>query len=84
MAWIFDTYSMNKGHSVLGVVTGKPLNVGGSLGRHEATARGALYCIREAVRKKELPLAGPDASPCRASATSAASSRSSSPRRARR
>jgi glutamate dehydrogenase (NAD(P)+) len=50
MAWIFDTYSMNKGHSVLGVVTGKPLNVGGSLGRLEATAHGALYCIQEAVR----------------------------------
>jgi len=56
MAWIFDTYSMNKGHSVLGVVTGKPLNVGGSLGRLEATARGSLYCIHEAVRKKELQL----------------------------
>jgi glutamate dehydrogenase (NAD(P)+) len=56
MAWIFDTYSMNKGHSVLGVVTGKPLNVGGSLGRLEATARGALYCIQEAARKKELRL----------------------------
>ncbi len=58
MAWIFDTYSMNKGHSVLGVVTGKPLNVGGSLGRMEATARGALYCIQEAVRKKEMSLEG--------------------------
>jgi glutamate dehydrogenase (NAD(P)+) len=58
MAWIFDTYSMNKGHSVLGVVTGKPLNVGGSLGRLEATARGALYCIQEAVRKRELTLEG--------------------------
>jgi glutamate dehydrogenase (NAD(P)+) len=58
MAWIFDTYSMNKGHSVLGVVTGKPLNVGGSLGRLEATARGCLYCIQEAVRKKELSLQG--------------------------
>jgi glutamate dehydrogenase (NAD(P)+) len=58
MAWIFDTYSMNKGHSVLGVVTGKPLNVGGSLGRLEATARGCLYCIQEAVRKKELRLEG--------------------------
>jgi glutamate dehydrogenase (NAD(P)+) len=58
MAWIFDTYSMNKGHSVLGVVTGKPLNVGGSLGRLEATARGALYCIQEAVRKRELQLEG--------------------------
>jgi glutamate dehydrogenase (NAD(P)+) len=54
MAWIFDTYSMNKGHSVLGVVTGKPLNVGGSLGRLEATAHGALYCIQEAVRKRGL------------------------------
>jgi glutamate dehydrogenase (NAD(P)+) len=45
---------MNKGHSVLGVVTGKPLNVGGSLGRLEATAHGALYCIQEAVRKREM------------------------------
>jgi len=54
MAWIFDTYSMNKGHSVLGVVTGKPLNVGGSLGRLEATAHGALYCVQEAVRKREM------------------------------
>jgi glutamate dehydrogenase (NAD(P)+) len=58
MAWIFDTYSMNKGHSVLGVVTGKPLTIGGSLGREEATARGALYCVREAVRKKEISLQG--------------------------
>ena len=58
MAWIFDTYSMNKGHSVLGVVTGKPLNVGGSLGRLEATARGCLCCIQEAVRKKEQGLEG--------------------------
>jgi glutamate dehydrogenase (NAD(P)+) len=58
MAWIFDTYSMNKGHSVLGVVTGKPLTIGGSLGREEATARGALYCVREAVRKKQIPLQG--------------------------
>jgi glutamate dehydrogenase (NAD(P)+) len=51
MAWIFDTYSMNKGYSVREVVTGKPLDVGGSLGRREATARGALYCIRQAARK---------------------------------
>ena len=58
MAWIFDTYSMNKGHSVLGVVTGKPLNIGGSLGRLEATARGALYCIREAVRKEGKTIEG--------------------------
>jgi glutamate dehydrogenase (NAD(P)+) len=58
MAWIFDTYSMNKGHSVLGVVTGKPLAIGGSLGREEATARGALYVLRGAARKKELNLNG--------------------------
>ena len=50
MAWIFDTYSMNKGHSVLGVVTGKPLAIGGSLGREEATARGALYVHRRRAR----------------------------------
>jgi glutamate dehydrogenase (NAD(P)+) len=58
MAWIFDTYSMNKGHSVLGVVTGKPLTIGGSLGREEATARGSLYCIRDAVAKRDGRLDG--------------------------
>jgi glutamate dehydrogenase (NAD(P)+) len=58
MAWIFDTYSMNKGHSVLGVVTGKPLAIGGSLGREEATARGALYVLRGAARKRNLNLNG--------------------------
>ncbi len=58
MAWIFDTYSMNKGHSVLGVVTGKPLAIGGSLGREEATARGALYVLRGAARKQNLALNG--------------------------
>jgi glutamate dehydrogenase (NAD(P)+) len=58
MAWMFDTYSMNKGHSVLGVVTGKPVQIGGSLGREEATARGALFCVREALRKKEIPIRG--------------------------
>ncbi len=52
MAWIFDTYSMNVGHSVLGVVTGKPLSLGGSVGRDGATARGALYCIRTALQKQ--------------------------------
>jgi glutamate dehydrogenase (NAD(P)+) len=52
MAWIFDTYSMNVGHSVLGVVTGKPLSVGGSVGRDEATARGVLNCIRTALQKE--------------------------------
>ena len=81
MAWMFDTYSMNKGHSVLGVVTGKPLTIGGSLGREEATARGALYVTRDAIAKQGRSLAT-SASPCRASATSARSSRSSSPRTA--
>jgi len=58
MAWIFDTYSMNKGYSVLGVVTGKPLEVGGSVGRVEATARGAAFCVREALRKRDLSIEG--------------------------
>jgi glutamate dehydrogenase (NAD(P)+) len=58
MAWIFDTFSMNKGYSVLGVVTGKPLEVGGSLGRVEATARGAAFCVREALRKRGEPVQG--------------------------
>jgi len=58
MAWIFDTYSMNKGPSVLGVVTGKPLTIGGSLGRLEATARGGLYCTLEVIDKVGLDIAG--------------------------
>ncbi len=58
MAWIFDTYSMNKGYSVLGVVTGKPLTIGGSLGRLEATARGGLYCLLEALGKLGLGIDG--------------------------
>ena len=58
MAWMFDTYSMNKGHSVLGVVTGKPLTIGGSLGREEATARGSLFCVRDAVAKLDKSIAG--------------------------
>jgi glutamate dehydrogenase (NAD(P)+) len=58
MAWIFDTYSMNKGHSVLGVVTGKPLAIGGSLGRDEATARGSLYIIADALEAENRELEG--------------------------
>ena len=58
MAWIFDTYSMNKGHSVLGVVTGKPLAIGGSLGRREATARGALYCLADALAEESKRIDG--------------------------
>jgi glutamate dehydrogenase (NAD(P)+) len=49
---------MNKGHSVLGVVTGKPLTVGGSLGRLEATSRGGLYCLLEAFKKLDMTASG--------------------------
>ncbi len=58
MAWIYDTYSMNKGHSVLGVVTGKPLSIGGSLGRVEATSRGALFSLRNLLERRGDTLAG--------------------------
>ena len=58
MAWIFDTYSMNKGHSVLGIVTGKPLGIGGSLGREEATSRGALFTVREALKRLDRSFDG--------------------------
>src|SRR5213592_4553984 len=56
MAWIMDTLSMVRGHTELGVVTGKPLSLGGSQGRHEATARGALYALREACAVKGIKL----------------------------
>jgi glutamate dehydrogenase (NAD(P)+) len=50
MAWIFDTYEMmHKGQNNLGVVTGKPVNMGGSLGRNEATSRGCLFCTQQAL-----------------------------------
>jgi glutamate dehydrogenase (NAD(P)+) len=56
MAWIMDTYSMTVGHSILGVVTGKPVALGGSRGRDEATARGCWYVIREACKVKHIHL----------------------------
>ena len=52
MAWIMDTYSMTVGYSVPAVVTGKPLNIGGSLGREEATGRGVIVCMLEALRQQ--------------------------------
>ncbi len=58
MSWIMDTYSMTMGYSALGVVTGKPVSLGGSRGRNEATARGALCCIREACALIKLRLKG--------------------------
>jgi len=58
MAWIMDTYSMTHGSSAPGVVTGKPLFLGGSLGRNEATARGCLFTIRAACRELGINLNG--------------------------
>jgi glutamate dehydrogenase (NAD(P)+) len=51
MAWIMDTYSMIKGHTELGVVTGKPVEVGGSVGRVEATGRGVFYIMEETLKQ---------------------------------
>lgn len=50
MAWMMDTYSMQKGHTILGVVTGKPLVLGGSLGREEGTGRGVFYMAEESAK----------------------------------
>ena len=58
MAWIMDTISMVRGHTELGVVTGKPISLGGSQGRSEATARGCLYALREACRVQGIDLKG--------------------------
>ncbi|HSB45876.1 MAG TPA: Glu/Leu/Phe/Val dehydrogenase [Nitrospira sp.] len=56
MAWIMDTYSQQVGYSVPGVVTGKPLSIGGSLGREEATGRGVVYVTFEALRRLNLDI----------------------------
>jgi len=56
MAWIMDTYSMAVGHPTPAVITGKPIELGGSLGRTEATARGTQVCVRRAARKLGLNL----------------------------
>nr|WP_062794937.1 Glu/Leu/Phe/Val dehydrogenase [Williamsia muralis] len=54
MAWMMDTYSVNRGHTVLGVVTGKPVALGGSLGRASATSRGVVYVALAAMRHRGL------------------------------
>ncbi len=56
MAWLMDTYSQLQGHSVPGVVTGKPVHLGGSLGRKEATGRGVVCCIIEAAKRIKMKL----------------------------
>src|SRR2546422_1206584 len=58
MAWIMDTYSMHKRHTVTAVVTGKPIEMGGSLGRREATGRGCMFVTREALAKMGMALKG--------------------------
>jgi glutamate dehydrogenase (NAD(P)+) len=58
MAWIMDTYSMHSGHTVPAVVTGKPINIGGSQGRNEASAQGLSYILREAAEYLSFPING--------------------------
>jgi glutamate dehydrogenase (NAD(P)+) len=58
MAWVMDTYSMNKGYTVPGVVTGKPVPIGGSLGRGTATARGLMFSVLSALEKQGLKKTG--------------------------
>jgi glutamate dehydrogenase (NAD(P)+) len=58
MAWVMDTYSMHKRHTVTAVVTGKPVAMGGSLGRREATGRGCMIVTREALKKLGMPIEG--------------------------
>lgn len=58
MAWIMDTYAMTVGHAAHGVVTGKPLSIGGSAGRQDATARGLVHVVEEACKVKKMSLRG--------------------------
>jgi glutamate dehydrogenase/leucine dehydrogenase len=58
MAWIMDTFSMHHGYTISGVVTGKPIAIGGSLGRNEATARGAVFTLLQASKALDIPLVG--------------------------
>ncbi len=61
MAWVMDTYSMHAGHTVTGVVTGKPVEMGGSLGRREATGRGCMLSTKEALQHLGMPVKGTSA-----------------------
>ena len=60
MGWMMDTYSMLKGHTVPGVVTGKPIDLGGALGRNEATGRGVMFTVKNILKKMNLPVEGTD------------------------
>ena len=80
MAWMMDTYSVNTGHTVLGVVTGKPISLGGSLGRASATSRGVVHVALEALTPPGHRSRRLRPRPCRASARLVAGRRGSSPR----
>jgi glutamate dehydrogenase (NAD(P)+) len=58
MAWVMDTYSMHVGHTETAVVTGKPIELGGSLGRREATGRGVMICARESAKHLGVDIKG--------------------------
>jgi len=58
MAWMADEYAFLQGHNEFGMITGKPLAIGGSQGRNDATARGGMYCLREAARALDVDLKG--------------------------
>jgi len=58
MAWVMDTYPMHKRHTVTAVVTGKPIEMGGSLGRREATGRGCTVVTKEALKQLKMPIKG--------------------------
>ena len=73
MAWIMDTYSMKVGYACPEIVTGKPVELGGCVGRREATGRGVIYCILEAMKELNLQPGGMRPPWSRASATSARS-----------
>ncbi len=60
MGWMMDTYSMLKGHCVHGVVTGKPIELGGALGRNEATGRGVMFTTRNIMKKMGMEMKGTD------------------------
>lgn len=60
MGWMMDTYSMLKGHCVHGVVTGKPIELGGALGRNEATGRGVMFTTRNIMKKLGMEMKGTD------------------------
>src|SRR5258708_19196101 len=58
MSWFMDTYSAHQGHTVPGIVTGKPVSVGGTYGRRESTGRGTVYLIERAAHQLKLKLSG--------------------------